>query len=31
MDKKIIQEKSGFICNMGGVLYHSNRLLPGVK
>ena len=23
--------KSGFICDMDGVIYHGNRLLPGVK
>ena len=23
------QEKKGFICDMDGVLYHGNRLLPG--
>lgn len=30
MDNKI-QEKKGFICDMDGVIYHGNRLLPGVK
>jgi len=29
MDK--IQEKKGFICDMDGVIYHGNKLLPGVK
>jgi NagD protein len=24
-----IQEKKGFICDMDGVIYHGNRLLPG--
>ena len=24
-------EKKGFICDMDGVIYHGNRLLPGVK
>ena len=24
-------EKRGFICDMDGVIYHGNRLLPGVK
>ena len=24
-----ISEKQGFICDMDGVLYHGNRLLPG--
>ncbi|MDR3258431.1 MAG: HAD-IIA family hydrolase [Fusobacteriaceae bacterium] len=28
--KKIL-EKKGFICDMDGVIYHSNKLLPGVK
>ena len=23
--------KRGYICDMDGVIYHSNRLLPGVK
>ncbi len=27
---KIIEEKKGFICDMDGVIYHGNRLLPGV-
>lgn len=26
----IIKSKNGFICDMDGVLYHGNRLLPGV-
>jgi NagD protein len=26
-----IQSKKGFICDMDGVLYHGNRLLPGAK
>ncbi|KND00118.1 TIGR01457 family HAD hydrolase [Spizellomyces punctatus DAOM BR117] len=26
-----IQEKKGFICDMDGVIYHGNLLLPGVK
>lgn len=26
----IIRQKSGFICDMDGVIYHGNRLLPGV-
>ena len=32
--KEIIQyikEKKGFICDMDGVIYHGNRLLPGVR
>ena len=28
---KKIKEKSGFICDMDGVIYHGNKLLPGVK
>ena len=24
-------QKKGFICDMDGVIYHGNRLLPGVK
>ena len=27
----IIREKLGFICDMDGVIYHGNTLLPGVK
>ena len=27
---EIIKNKNGFICDMDGVLYHGNRLLPGV-
>jgi len=26
-----IKSKKGFICDMDGVIYHGNRLLPGVK
>ena len=26
-----LHEKKGFICDMDGVIYHGNRLLPGVK
>ncbi len=26
-----IKEKKGFICDMDGVIYHGNKLLPGVK
>lgn len=26
-----IREKKGFICDMDGVIYHGNRLLPGVN
>ena len=28
--KKIL-EKKGFICDMDGVIYHGNRVLPGVS
>ena len=24
-------EKKGFICDMDGVIYHGNRVLPGVN
>ena len=26
-----LRGKKGFICDMDGVIYHGNRLLPGVK
>jgi ribonucleotide monophosphatase NagD (HAD superfamily) len=26
-----IRSKTGFICDMDGVIYHGNRLLDGVK
>ena len=26
-----LQKKKGFICDMDGVIYHGNNLLPGVK
>ncbi|MBE0652763.1 MAG: HAD family hydrolase [Bacteroidales bacterium] len=26
-----IKQKKGFICDMDGVIYHGNKLLPGVK
>ncbi len=26
-----LQEKHAFICDMDGVIYHGNRLLPGVR
>jgi len=29
--KEYIQNKQGFICDMDGVIYHGNKLLPGVK
>ncbi len=28
---ELIRSKKGFICDMDGVLYHGNKLLPGVK
>ncbi|NLD20301.1 MAG: HAD family hydrolase [Clostridiales bacterium] len=28
---KELREKKGFICDMDGVIYHGNRLLPGVE
>lgn len=27
----ILRKKAGFICDMDGVIYHGNKLLPGVK
>ena len=30
MDLELIRGKEGFICDMDGVIYHGNRLLPGV-
>ena len=27
---KQILEKAGFICDMDGVIYHGNKILPGV-
>ena len=27
----ILRSKKGFICDMDGVIYHGNKLLPGVK
>lgn len=26
-----LRDKKGFICDMDGVIYHGNFLLPGVK
>jgi NagD protein len=31
MDSEVIRNKNGFICDMDGVLYHGNILLPGVR
>jgi NagD protein len=28
---ELVRSKKGFICDMDGVIYHGNRLLPGVK
>ena len=28
---EILRSKKGFICDMDGVMYHGNKLLPGVK
>ncbi len=28
---EILRKKQGFICDMDGVIYHGNKLLPGVK
>ena len=32
MGKSVIDfnEKKGFICDMDGVIYHGNQILPGV-
>lgn len=30
MDLELLRAKKGFICDMDGVIYHGNRLLPGV-
>ncbi|MFW5645145.1 MAG: HAD-IIA family hydrolase [Bacteroidota bacterium] len=31
IDLKELRNKKGFICDMDGVIYHGNMLLPGVK
>lgn len=31
MDLTELHDKKGFICDMDGVIYHGNRLLPGVE
>ena len=31
LDAAVLKEKRAFICDMDGVIYHGNRLLPGVK
>ena len=28
---ELLREKKGFICDMDGVIYHGNKILPGVK
>ena len=28
---EVLRSKKGFICDMDGVIYHGNRLLPGVR
>ena len=28
---ELLRSKLGFICDMDGVIYHGNHLLPGVK
>jgi len=30
MNLELLRQKKGFICDMDGVIYHGNRLLPGV-
>ena len=30
MDSINFNEKKGFICDMDGVIYHGNQILPGV-
>ncbi|MBE6701759.1 MAG: HAD family hydrolase [Ruminococcaceae bacterium] len=30
-DATVFQQKEGFICDMDGVIYHGNKLLPGVR
>ena len=27
----MVKDKKGFICDMDGVIYHGNNILPGVK
>lgn len=31
IDISVIRNKDNFICDMDGVIYHGNRLIPGVK
>ena len=28
---ELLRNKKGFICDMDGVIYHGNQILPGVK
>ena len=28
---EVLHKKEGFICDMDGVIYHGNNILPGVK
>ncbi len=30
-DLELIKSKKGFICDMDGVIYHGNQIIPGVK
>ncbi len=31
MNLDLLRKKTGFICDMDGVIYHGNKLIPGVK
>jgi NagD protein len=31
MDLDLLRKKHGFICDMDGVIYHGNQLLPGAQ
>jgi ribonucleotide monophosphatase NagD (HAD superfamily) len=31
MKLEVLRKKRGFICDMDGVVYHGNHLLPGAK
>ncbi len=31
MDIELLRKKQGFICDMDGVIYHGNQLLPGAQ
>ena len=28
---ELLRSRKGFLCDMDGVIYHGNKLLPGVK